>query len=98
MNGEQVITRLRDHEAELRRRGVRHAALFGSVARGKAGPESDIDIFIELDPEAPIGVYQYVDIQQFIRDLFSDRVDVSNRKTLKAYVRQEAERDAVFAF
>jgi predicted nucleotidyltransferase len=41
---EQVLARLRDHAAELRRRGVPHAALFGSMARGEAGPDSDIDI------------------------------------------------------
>ncbi|MGU3666312.1 nucleotidyltransferase family protein [Methylobacterium sp. A49B] len=43
---------LRANEAELRRRGVLHAALFGSVARGEAHAESDVDVMIEID--APV--------------------------------------------
>jgi predicted nucleotidyltransferase len=50
---EEIIATLRVHQAELRRRGVRHAALFGSIARGESKRTSDIDILIELDPQAP---------------------------------------------
>jgi len=49
---EEIIATLRAHQAELHRRGVRHAALFGSLARGEAKRTSDIDILIELDPRA----------------------------------------------
>ena len=98
MNRDQVIATLRSHEAELRRRGVRHAALFGSVARGEAGPRSDIDILIELDAQVPIGVFDYVAITQFLADLFPVQVDVANRGGLKPLVRSRVERDAVYAF
>jgi predicted nucleotidyltransferase len=98
MQRDQVIATLRAHEAELRARGVRHAALFGSVARGEASPASDLDILIELHPEAPVGVWEYVGITQFLGDLFPVRVDVANRARLKAHVRPAAERDAVYAF
>lgn len=60
MNREQVIAALRAHETELRRRGVSHVALFGSVARGEATENSDIDLLIELDPRAPVGLFEYV--------------------------------------
>jgi uncharacterized protein len=98
MNREQIIATLRSHEVELRRRGVCHAALFGSVARGEAGPGSDIDLLIELDAQAPIGVFDYVAITQFLADLFPVRVDVANRGGLKPLVRSRVERDAVYAF
>jgi predicted nucleotidyltransferase len=98
MNREQVIAALRQHEAELRRRGVSHAALFGSVARGEATPKSDIDILIELDPRAPVGLFEYVGITQYLADLFPLRVDVANRSGLKPLVRPRVERDAVYAF
>jgi uncharacterized protein len=98
MNREQIIATLRVHAKELRRRGVLHAALFGSVARGEAGPKSDIDILIELDPGTPVGVFDYVAITQFLGDLFPVRVDVANRDRLKALVRPRVERDAVYAF
>jgi uncharacterized protein len=98
MRCEQILDTLRAHEAELRRRSVRHAALFGSTARGEARPTSDIDIMIELDPEAPVGLFEYVAITQYVADLFPARVDVANRRSLKPLVRAAAARDAVFAF
>ncbi len=49
---EQVIAILRAHEAELRRAGIRHLSLFGSVARGDAEAGSDVDLAAELDPDA----------------------------------------------
>jgi predicted nucleotidyltransferase len=98
MNRDQVIATLRAHERELRDRGVLHAALFGSVARDEAKRASDIDILIEIEPNAPIGVFEYVGITQYLADLFPSRVDVANRGSLKALVRPSAERDAVYAF
>ncbi len=98
MNRDEVIATLRAHERELRHRGVLHAALFGSVARNEAKRSSDIDIMIELEPDAPVGVFEYVGITQYLADLFPNRVDVANRSCLKALVRPSAERDAVYAF
>ena len=70
MNREEIIVTLRGHERELRKRGVRHIALFGSVARNDAKPESDIDILIELEPHVPVGVFEYVGIAQYLADPF----------------------------
>jgi predicted nucleotidyltransferase len=98
MNREQIIETLRAHEPELRHRGVLHAALFGSVARGDQKRASDIDILIELEPQAPVGLFEYVGITQYLADLFPARVDVANRNSLKEHVRPGAERDAVYAF
>lgn len=75
-----------------------HAALFGSVARGDNGPSSDIDIMIEIDPEAKVGIFEYVGIKQAIAALFLEPVDVVNREALKPFVRPLAEGDAVRVF
>ena len=98
MNREQIIATLRAHEAELRHRGVLHAALFGSQARGGTRPANDIDILIELEPDAPIDLFDYIDITHYLADLFPARVDVANRSSLEPHVRPSAERDAVYAF
>lgn len=84
MNPEAVIATLRANEAALRLKGVAHAAVFGSVARGEAGPDSDIDIMVEIDPAAEVGVWEFVGITHFIGDLFPVKVDVFERKALKA--------------
>lgn len=98
MNREDIIVRLREHEATLRARGVMHAALFGSRARGDAGPDSDTDIMIEIDPTARIGVYEYVAIRDLIADLFDGRVDVVNRDGLKPHIGPTVTADAIYAF
>lgn len=67
---------------------------------GESGSGSDIDIMVEIAPEADarMGVYQFVGIVNVIEDLFSIDVDVSDRSALKPHVRPSAERDAVYAF
>jgi len=95
---EKIIATLRAHQAELHRRGVRHAALFGSIARGQGKRTSDIDILIELDPQAPIGLFEYVGITQYLADLFPFRIDIANGSSLKPLVRPSIERDALYAF
>src|ERR1700709_1389230 len=98
MNCQDVIATLRAHEPALRARGVRHASLFGSVARGTASPDSDIDIMVELDLDAIQDVYAYVGLKAYIAGLFAGPVDVIDRDGLKAHVRAPAEADAVNAF
>ncbi len=98
MTKDDVLTALRARESDLRAKGVARAALFGSIARGEHGPDSDIDIMIDLDPERHVGVYGLVDIMNTIGDLFTIKVDVSERQSLRPFVRPSAERDAIYAF
>jgi hypothetical protein len=98
MTQDAVIAVLRTHEAALRRLGVVRAALFGSAARGEATSESDLDIFVDIDPAAKIDLYRYIGITQYIAGLFSVPVDVADRAMLIDRVRRTAEQDAVYAF
>jgi uncharacterized protein len=100
MKKDEVIAILRAHQPELHRMGVKHAALFGSVARGEADAKSDIDIAIEIDPDTQknMGVYDYVDIKLFIADLFSGDVDVVKRHKVKPSMIERIERDRIDAF
>lgn len=98
MNRQEILDRLRENEPALRERGVTHAALFGSRARGDDRPDSDTDIMIEVDPTARITVYDYVGLKEYIAGLFDGRVDVVDRRALKPYVRPAATADAVYAF
>jgi predicted nucleotidyltransferase len=83
MNRQDILDRLRQNEPALRERGVTHAALFGSRARGDNRPDSDIDILTEIEPEAVQDIYAYVGLKDYIAELFAGRVDVVDRKALK---------------
>src|SRR5947208_679012 len=98
MNSEDALAILRRSEPALRALGVRRAALFGSVGRGDNKPGSDIDIMVEIDPEAPLGVYDYVGLKDYIASLFEGPVDVVSHDGLKAFVRPTATADAIYAF
>ena len=98
MDRQAILDRLRDHEAALRARGVAHAALFGSRSRGDARTDSDIDIMIDVAPDARVGVWDYVGLKAYIADLFAGPVDVVNRDALKPHLRPAALTDAVYAF
>jgi uncharacterized protein len=98
MNSSEVLETLRRSETALRARGVRRAALFGSLARGDNQPDSDIDIMIEIDPAAHITVFEYVGLKEYIAGLFDGPVDVVSRDNLKPYVRPAATADAIYAF
>jgi len=98
MDSFKALETLRRSEQALRDRGVTHAALFGSVARGDNRSNSDIDIMIEIDPNARMTVFEYVDLKDYIAGLFEEPVDVVNREGLKPYVRPVATSDAIYAF
>jgi len=94
---EEILARLRENESALRARGVAHAALFGSRARGDQRPESDTDLMIEFDPAARITVFDYAKLKRDLAALFDGPVDVVNRDGLKPYVKPAAA-DAIYAF
>ncbi len=93
-----ALDTLRAHEPELRRLGVCHASVFGSVARGEAGEGSDVDVLIELDPGRPLGVFEYARLKLFIAELLGWPADIVNRKTLKPLLRDSVLADSVHAF
>jgi uncharacterized protein len=98
MDKQQILDCLRENELALRKRGVTHAALFGSRARSDDRPDSDIDILIDLAPEAPVGVWEYSGLKTYIANLFEGPVDVVSLETLKPHIRPAATADAVYAF
>jgi predicted nucleotidyltransferase len=98
MDGPEIIRTLKAHEADLRRRGVEHVALFGSLARGEGRLDSDIDIMLDLDPAVRVTVWDYAEIVEYIRSLVGSRADVANRETLRSHIRPSAEREALRAF
>ena len=98
MKCDQILARLRAAEPELRARGIRHAALFGSVARGEERPDSDIDILVEFEPGAEGSIYDYMRLKEYVAGLFEGPDDVIDRDALTPHLRAPATRDTVYAF
>jgi uncharacterized protein len=93
-----AIATLRRHEGALRARGVAHAAVFGSLARGDTRPDSDIDVLVEFEPGAEGTIYDYIRFKEYVAGLFQGPVDVIDHAALKPHLQAPSARDAVYAF
>lgn len=98
MTAQEAIAVLQEHADELRARGILHAALFGSMARGEAAAGSDIDILIEVDPDLKLDIFGYAGLKRYVSELFTGPVDVVSKDALKPSLRQPVAADAVYAF
>ena len=95
---DHVIDILRMHEAELRRAGIRHLSLFGSVARGDAEIDSDVDLVAELDPAARIGMFALGALERRLAELIGRPVDLLPEPIEKLRLRASIDRDRRRAF
>jgi predicted nucleotidyltransferase len=98
MQRPQIIEKLRAHRAELRAAGIVHLRLHGSVARGEATADSDVDLIAEFEPGRRLTLIDMVRLENRLHDLLGVKVDLSPANTLKEPVRRRAEREAVLAF
>jgi uncharacterized protein len=95
---QRVIDLLRRREDELRARGLTRLALFGSTARGDVGPQSDIDLLIEVDPESRFGLFAFLDLKDDLARLLGRPVDLAFPDALRPRLRVAVLRDAVEVF
>jgi len=73
-----------------RRRHIRRLSLFGSVLRGDAGPDSDVDLLVEFSREARPSFLDLAEIEQELAGLLSGRrVDLRTADDLSRYFREE---------
>jgi predicted nucleotidyltransferase len=94
----EVIRLLRSNRAELEKIGIRHAEIFGSVARGEDLPDSDVDILVDLDPAIVRDLFAYSRVQRTLQDLVGRRVDIARRGRTRPELDAELNRDAVHAY
>ena len=77
-----------------RRYGVKELLLFGSAVRGEMRPESDIDIMVEFEPGARIGLIKFESFADELESLAGRRVDLVTKRGMKPWVRTRVLKDA----
>jgi hypothetical protein len=75
------------------RHGIRNIRVFGSFARGQAGPDSDLDLLVEYVPGR--SGFAFVDFCEKVEELLGRRVDVVTEKSLHPLIRDKVLRQAV---
>jgi len=96
MRKDEVLWRLREHRDELRKRfGVKSLAIFGSVARGEAGPDSEVDVLVEFDPRAHVGIFKMAELKEFSEKLLGCSVDIVTPDGLRPWMRERVQKEMV---
>jgi hypothetical protein len=85
-------------EPELRQRGVRHLAVFGSVARGEDHAGSDLDLAVEIEANHPFSVIRMEDTRLLLQDAVGRPVDLGEIGSFRPHVRAAFERDRIPIF
>jgi putative addiction module CopG family antidote len=91
---DEVVAELAALEKPLRQRGLTSLALFGSVVRSTARPDSDIDVLVDVASDAQFSLIDLVAVKDFLEDQLGRRVDVVTRGGLEPDIRDRVLREA----
>ena len=89
----EIAAKLNPHVAWLRAMGVQSLALFGSVARGDAREDSDIDLLVEFDKA--IGLFEFMHVQDKLEEILACKVDLVSKNALNDRMRVRILAEAV---
>lgn len=92
MKRDEVLAILSRHQDEIAAFGLRRLALFGSVARDEAGPDSDVDVLVEFNGEPTFR--RYAGLYDCLESLFSCSVDLVTQDSVRPVLRPYIEEDA----
>ena len=98
MKRNDVIKKLKDQADAIRALGATSLYLFGSVARDEAGPESDLDLFIDYDPAKKFSLVDLSGLKIFLEEELSADVDVTTRNSLHPRLKDKIEASAIRVF
>ena len=98
MNRDQVIRILSEHSVELARKfRVKSLALFGSVSRDEAEPSSDVDLLVEFEPTAQIGMFEFARLRRQLSHILGCKVDLATLGSLHKSLKDNILRESIRA-
>jgi len=94
MRSDEALQILAAHRQELDKFGVKSLAIFGSVARNEARPDSDVDILVEF--AEPVGLFEFVDLKDYLQKLLGCPVDLGTPTSLKPRLQEQVLKEAIY--
>jgi uncharacterized protein len=98
MDRDEAMRILRAHERELRALGITRLALFGSVARGDARPDSDVDVMVDIEPGRRFSLLDLAGLHVLLCDIIGSETDVVIREDMRPAFRQRIADDLLPVF
>ena len=96
MKREDVLTTLKENELELQSFGAERLAIFGSVARDEARPDSDVDILVEFNK--PIGLFGLIELRLQLEKILGTSVDVGTFDCVNQHIQKQVDKESIFIF
>ena len=94
MKKRDVIRILKKQGKELEEHfNVASLSLFGSVARDEASVDSDVDLLVEFSK--PVGLFQFIELQQRLEELLGCKVDLGTSRSLKSRLKDHVLQEAI---
>ena len=97
MDREGVLMTLSKNRKLLQAYGVKGIHVFGSVARGEAGVSSDVDLLVEFEPSAHIGMFEFSRLRRELSRLLGCKVDLTTPDALHKMMKEDILREAIRA-
>ena len=98
MNRTQTVAKLQSYADAIKALGATSLFLFGSTARNENNLNSDLDLFVDYDPNGKFNALDLVDIKLLLEDSLGLAVDVTTRDSLHPMLRDDIEKSAVRVF
>lgn len=98
MDRETAVRILRDHREAIRQRGATSLFLYGSTGRNQAGVDSDVDLFVDYDPDSDFSLIQLVGLKVYLSELLMQDADVTTRDSLHPDLRDRIVKEAERVF
>ena len=92
-----IIAALRNQAPDIRSLGATSLYLFGSAARGEASDDSDIDLFVDYDPER-FSFVELIRLRERLSHILGRPADLTTREGLHPMLRPQIEAEAVKVF
>jgi predicted nucleotidyltransferase len=97
MKSDETVAIIQENRKILKDHHVKSIYLFGSIVRGEDKPGSDIDIMVEFQPDARVGLFGMARLQRQLSVILSRSVDLTTRDALPRALRDRITREAVRA-
>jgi predicted nucleotidyltransferase len=85
LSREQAVELLAASESEIRALGVARLALFGSVLRGDARPDSDVDLLVQFSPGAKT-FDRFLALSELLEERLGRRVELVTTEALSPFI------------
>jgi len=97
MKRDEAIAKLKEHEAELRKAGVRSLFIFGSTARDQARPTSDVDLFFDYD-RGLFDLFDLMKVKRITTEILGQKADIMTRDSLHPMLKSRIESSSLRVF